>query len=146
MGAQNLHPKEESKRSKIFAQNMNRIKNHNERFANGEVSYSLTYKNRFAHMSYGEIVRKCTGALPVENKSAKSVFKSNAFKVNDPGSSKPLRTIQTLSAKAALDRGDRPSHIPPNSEKDWSVTGFMAPVKDQGYCGACWAFSTVCKS
>ncbi|KAA8547147.1 hypothetical protein F0562_003587 [Nyssa sinensis] len=104
---------EKEKRFEIFKDNLRFIDEHN--------SENRTYKvglNRFADLTNEEYRSMYLGAKTDARRrfmKSKSVSQRYAFRAGD----------------------NLPESV------DWRQSGAVAPIKDQGTCGSCWAFSTV---
>ncbi|KAK7331028.1 hypothetical protein VNO77_25237 [Canavalia gladiata] len=104
---------EKDKRFQVFKDNLGFIEDHN--------AQNHTFKlglNKFADITNEEYRAIYLGS--------KTDFKRRLMKTKITGH------------RYAYNAGDRlPVHV------DWRLKGAVAPIKDQGGCGSCWAFSTV---
>ncbi|CAN0878913.1 Cysteine proteinase RD21A [Linum grandiflorum] len=107
---------EKEKRFQIFKENSRFVDEHN----SVERSYKVGL-NRFADLTNEEYRSMYLGAR----------FERKEKKVN--GSLSSSESSEYLFKKG----DDLPETV------DWREKGAVAPVKDQGQCGSCWAFSTI---
>lgn len=103
---------EDKFRMKVYLENRHKIAKHNARFEKGEVSFKMDM-NHFGDLLHHEFVSMVNG------------FKGKNY---------------TKSGLGAFFM--EPANVAIPQTVDWRTQGAVTPVKDQGQCGSCWAFSS----
>jgi len=109
-------------RWEVFLENLERILKHN---ADKDKTYEMAL-NEFASMTPNEFLATRLGYRRPEAEEKK----------------KPAPAAKTTKEDAFVLRASVAQADPPLSF-DWETKGAVTPVKNQGSCGSCWAFSAV---
>ncbi|XP_055853688.1 cathepsin L-like isoform X2 [Episyrphus balteatus] len=110
---------EENFRMKIFLDNKDKIEKHNLKHTKGLVSFTLGL-NKYADLMYDEFYTLVNGY-------------NLSLEMNQYMEMMPEEGIDYVS----LSNTTLPKSV------NWTELGAVTPVKEQGYCGSCWAFSAI---
>ncbi|CAF3645872.1 unnamed protein product [Rotaria sp. Silwood1] len=109
-----LSNQEETYRRQIWEENLSIIRKHNLESDFGMHTYTLEM-NQFGDMTNEEFRKQMNG-----------------YKMN----------LKNETIKFDRHKFLTPSNIVLPESVDWRTKGYVTPIKDQGQCGSCWAFST----
>jgi hypothetical protein len=125
------------KRVKVFYGNLQKINEHNAKFEQGLVKHSVKM-NRFGDLvSDSTEIRVGVGRLKERSNYDLNLQETHEFAAMMNG---------LKGQRKASPMVHQVSNLTLPSSVDWREQGAVTDVKDQGQCGSCWSFSTVCNT